>query len=414
MISIKKNNYLVIYSANLPVKQRIYDITISERVIISLLRFGVFTLELIMSKLRVGVIFGGKSTEHEVSLQSAKNIINGLDRNKFDVCLLGINKEGQWHEYNETDFLLHGNDPSRIALNTPKRSVAIVPGKTCDQFISLEDVKPLPQIDVIFPIVHGNLGEDGSLQGLLRMANLPFVGPGVLGSSACMDKDVTKRLLRDAGLKIAPFITIAKNEREAISYETTVSKLGLPLFIKPANQGSSVGISKINTEKEFYEALDFAFLFDIKVLIESAVKGREIECAVLGNDEPLASPCGEIVLHDSFYAYHTKYIDENGASVVAPAQLDDVVSENIRAIALAAYRALNCRGMSRVDVFLTEDNDVIINEINTLPGFTNISMYPKLWQQGGMTYQQLISRLIELGIESYQQTALLKTVCDPQ
>ncbi|MBP6121342.1 MULTISPECIES: D-alanine--D-alanine ligase [Providencia] len=366
-----------------------------------------------MSKLRVGVIFGGKSTEHEVSLQSAKNIINGLDRNKYDVCLLGINKDGQWHEYNEADFLLHGNDPSRIALNTPKRSIAIVPGKTREQFISLEDARPLPQIDVIFPIVHGNLGEDGSLQGLLRMANLPFVGPGVLGSSACMDKDVTKRLLRDAGLNIAPFLTYTKIERESINYKSTVEELGLPLFIKPANQGSSVGISKVNNETEFYAALDFAFLFDIKILIESAVKGREIECAVLGNDQPLASPCGEIVLHDSFYAYHTKYIDENGASVVAPAELDNDISDKIRKIALAAYQALNCSGMSRIDVFLTENNDVVINEINTLPGFTNISMYPKLWQQGGMTYQQLISRLIELGIEKYQQTVALKTACDP-
>lgn len=227
-----------------------------------------------------------------------------------------------------------------------------------------------------------------------------------------MDKDVTKRLLRDAGLNIAPFITVLKNERATTEYEATVAQLGLPLFIKPANQGSSVGISKVSTESEFYAALDFAFLFDMKVLIESAVKGREIECAVLGNEEPLASPCGEIVLHDSFYAYHTKYIDENGASVVAPAQLDAAVSDKIREIALSAYRALNCSGMSRVDVFLTENNDVVINEINTLPGFTNISMYPKLWQQAGMTYPQLISRLIELGIEKFQQTAMLKTACD--
>lgn len=259
-----------------------------------------------MGKLRVGVIFGGKSTEHEVSLQSAKNIINGLDRNKFDVCLIGINKQGHWHEYDEANFLVHANDPSKIALNTPKRSIAIIPGKTTQQFISLEDAQPLPQIDVIFPILHGNLGEDGSLQGLLRMANLPFVGPGVLGSSACMDKDVTKRLLRDAGLQIAPFITLMTADSETVTYDETVKQLGLPLFIKPANQGSSVGISKVTSEVEFKAALDFAFLFDVKVLVESAVKGREIECAVLGNEQPLASPCGEIVLHDSFYAYHTK------------------------------------------------------------------------------------------------------------
>lgn len=365
-----------------------------------------------MSKLRVGVIFGGKSTEHEVSLQSAKNIINSLDRNKFDVCLIGIDKEGHWYEYDEDNFLNYADDPSLIALSTPKQGIAIIPGKTTQQFISLENAQPLPQIDVIFPIVHGNLGEDGSLQGLLRMVNLPFVGSGVLGSSACMDKDVTKRLLRDAGLQVAPFISATIEERENIDYDTVVNQLGLPLFIKPANQGSSVGISKVTNKDEFDAAINFAFLFDVKILIESAIKGREIECAVLGNENPIASPCGEIVLHDSFYAYNTKYIDDNGASVVFPAMLAPEISDKIRNIALQAYKALDCSGLSRVDVFLTEGNHVVINEINTLPGFTNISMYPKLWQENGLSYQMLISRLIELAIEKYQQMQELKTMSD--
>ncbi|KFC08473.1 D-alanine--D-alanine ligase [Trabulsiella guamensis ATCC 49490] len=362
-----------------------------------------------MAKLRVGIVFGGKSAEHEVSLQSAKNIVEAIDKTKFDVTLLGIDKQGQWHINDASNYLLNAQDPAHIALRPSDITLAQIPGKAVQQLINADNGQPLPAIDVIFPIVHGTLGEDGSLQGMLRMANLPYVGSDVLGSAACMDKDVTKRLLRDAGLAIAPFITLTRANRDRIPFADVEAQLGLPLFVKPANQGSSVGVSKVTSEAQYHQAVALAFEFDHKVVVEQGIKGREIECAVLGNDFPQASTCGEIVLNSEFYAYDTKYIDDNGAKVVIPAAIDPEVNDKIRDIAVRAYQTLGCSGMARVDVFLTADNDVIINEINTLPGFTNISMYPKLWQANGLDYTSLITRLIELALERHQADSALKT-----
>lgn len=241
------------------------------------------------------------------------------------------------------------------------------------------------------------------------MANIAFVGSGVLGSAVSMDKDVTKRLLRDAGLAVAPFVCLTRANRQKNTFASVSQQLGLPLFIKPANQGSSVGVSKVSDEDGYQRALDEAFSFDHKVLVESAIKGREIECAVLGNDHPQASVCGEVILHDEFYSYDTKYINESGASIAVPADLPRETHDRIRAIALQAFQVLECRGMARVDVFLTEQGDVVINEINTLPGFTNISMYPKLWAASGLSYSELITRLIELALEQHQQDNQLKS-----
>ncbi|GAA3883167.1 D-alanine--D-alanine ligase [Gibbsiella dentisursi] len=362
-----------------------------------------------MAKLRVGVIFGGKSAEHEVSLQSAKNIVDAIDKEKFDVTLLGIDKQGQWHINDASNYLLHAENPALIALNHSNKNVALIPGQEKQQLIEAGSAGALTQLDVVFPIVHGTLGEDGSLQGLLRMANIPFVGAGVLGSAVSMDKDVTKRLLRDAGLAVAPFVTLTRNNRSKFSFEQVSDSLGLPLFIKPANQGSSVGVSKVKNQAEFEQAVALAFSFDHKVLVESAIVGREIECAVLGNDEPQASVCGEIVLSDEFYSYDTKYINEQGAQVMVPAAISSEASDKIRDVALKTFRALDCTGMARVDVFLTPDNNVIVNEINTLPGFTNISMYPKLWGASGVSYTQLITTLIELALERHQQDRALQS-----
>ena len=362
-----------------------------------------------MSKLRVGIIFGGKSAEHEVSLQSAKNIVDAIDKDRFDVTLLGIDKQGEWHVNDASNYLINAENPSLIALNRSNNQVALIPGQTQHQLIETRSASALSQLDVIFPIVHGTLGEDGSLQGLLRMANIPFVGSGVLGSAVSMDKDVTKRLLRDAGLNVAPFVTMTRSNRARQTFEQVSQALGLPLFIKPANQGSSVGVSKVSDEAGFVLALDLAFDFDHKVLVESAIVGREIECAVLGNDNPQASVCGEVILHDEFYSYDTKYINEQGASVAVPADLPEEAHERIRAIALKAYEVLECRGMARVDVFLTAQGEVVINEINTLPGFTNISMYPKLWAASGLGYSDLISKLLELALEQHQQDSQLKS-----
>lgn len=361
-----------------------------------------------MSKLRVGIVFGGKSAEHEVSLQSAKNIVDAIDKTKFDVVLLGIDKQGQWHINDAANYLINANDPARIALHRSEKNLALVPGQDRLQLIEAAQGNPLTQLDVIFPIVHGTLGEDGSLQGLLRMANLPFVGSGVLGSAVSMDKDVAKRLLRDAGLNVAPFVTLTRANCRRLSFRQIKDQLGLPLFIKPANQGSSVGVSKVNDEQQFQAALELALEFDNKVVVETGIVGREIECAVLGNDAPQASTCGEVIVNTDFYSYDTKYIDDLGAQVVVPANIDAATNDKIRTIAIAAYQALECAGMARVDVFLTADNEIVINEINTLPGFTNISMYPKLWQASGIDYQTLITRLIELALERHCQESSLK------
>lgn len=362
-----------------------------------------------MSKLRIGIVFGGKSAEHEVSLQSAKNIIEAIDHQKFEVALLGIDKQGEWHINDTSNYLLNAENPALIALNRSNKNIALIPGKADHQLIESHSAQALHQLDVIFPIVHGTLGEDGSLQGLLRMANIPFVGSGVLGSAMSMDKDVTKRLLRDAGLKVTPFICLTRANRKDTDFIRISNQLGLPLFIKPANQGSSVGVSKVKNEQEFNQAVALAFSFDHKVLVEAAIVGREIECAVLGNDYPKASVCGEIVVSDEFYSYDTKYISETGARVVAPADLPDAINRAIQLLAVQAFQTLECKGMARVDVFLTATNDIIINEVNTLPGFTNISMYPKLWEASGLGYTQLITTLIELALERHQQDQQLQS-----
>lgn len=362
-----------------------------------------------MGKLRVGVIFGGRSAEHEVSLQSAKNIVDALDRERFEPVLIGIDKEGRWHLNDASDYLLNQENPALIALNRSNRELAVVPGKAEQQLVETGSRQLLDHVDVIFPIVHGTQGEDGCLQGLLRMADIPFVGSDVLGSAICMDKDVSKRLLRDAGIAITPFITLTRASAARTPFAEAQRKLGLPLFIKPANMGSSVGVSKVEDEAAYDDAVRLALAFDDKVLVEAAVNGREIECAVLGNDQPIASGCGEIVVGSGFYSYDSKYIDEDAAKVVVPADIPAEASERIRKLAVDAFLALECSGLARVDVFLTQSGEVLINELNSLPGFTRISMYPKLWQAAGMTYSELVSRLIDLAIERHAARRKLQT-----
>ncbi|NNB44745.1 D-alanine--D-alanine ligase [Pseudomonas chlororaphis] len=361
-----------------------------------------------MSKLRVGIIFGGRSAEHEVSLQSARNIVDALDRERFEPVLIGIDKNGHWHLNDTSNFLINQENPALIALNQSNRELAVVPGKASQQLLETSSQELLGHVDVIFPIVHGTLGEDGCLQGLLRMADLPFVGSDVLGSAVCMDKDISKRLLRDAGLAVTPFITLNRATAARTDFAQAQSKLGLPMFVKPTNQGSSVGVSKVTSEAQYNAAIELALGFDEKVLVESAVSGREIECAVLGNDQPIASGCGEIVVGSGFYSYDSKYIDDQAAQVVVPADLSEEVSERIRTLAVEAFQVLGCSGLARVDVFLTQGGEVLINEINSLPGFTRISMYPKLWQAAGMTYSELVSRLIELALERHAARQALK------
>ena len=362
-------------------------------------------------KLRVGLLFGGKSAEHEISLLSAKNVFEALDRNKYDPVLIGIDKNGHWHLGEASRFLLNGDDPERIALDTSgSESVALTP-ESNGRLRTLDDGRLGQSVDVVFPILHGPLGEDGTVQGLLRLARVPFVGAGVLGSAVGMDKDVMKRLLRDAGIPGPDFKVFRRGE--SIGYDALHQALGSPLFVKPANMGSSVGISRVTDKAAFERAVNEAFRYDSKIVIETAVQGREIECAVLGNDDPQASVPGEIIPRDGFYSYAAKYLDENGARLDAPASLDAATIGRIQALAVRTFKTLCCEGMARVDMFLRADGTLLVNEINTLPGFTRISMYPRLWALSGLAYPKLIDRLIELALERHRgESALVTTQAD--
>ncbi|MBU5467608.1 D-alanine--D-alanine ligase [Virgibacillus sp. MSJ-26] len=362
-----------------------------------------------MKKLKVGVIFGGKSAEHEVSLQSAKNIVEAMDKEKYEAVLIGIDKSGKWHLNDQSSYLINAENPKLIQLNKSNDHIAIVPGEIDNQLIHADGGGMMDQLDVIFPIVHGTLGEDGSLQGMLRIANLPYVGPDVLSSSICMDKDIAKRLMSGAGINVAKGKAYTHAERHEIDYDELVENIGNPLFIKPANQGSSVGVSKVSSKEEFEKAIDIAFEYDHKVMIEETLVGREIEFSVLGNEEPIASLPGEILPKTEFYSYESKYIDEDGAELAIPAALSDQTTAQMQEVALSAFKALQCEGLARVDFFLTEDGQIYVNEVNTLPGFTKISMYPKLWEISGIEYTDLISKLIELGIERHERQEKLKS-----
>jgi D-alanine-D-alanine ligase len=361
-----------------------------------------------MKKIRVAVVFGGRSAEHEVSLQSARNVIESLDKNKYEPVLIGIDREGRWFLNENSIQLLNTSDPRLIQLSGLQQEIALTPTGSNSQLISLKDKSAYPKIDVIFPVLHGPFGEDGTIQGLAKLANLPCVGPGIMGSAAGMDKDVMKRLLRDAGIPNARFVTLSAMNRDRVSYHAISRQLGTVLFVKPANLGSSVGISKVRNETEFQKAIRLAFEYDLKVIVEEEIKGREIECAVLGNENPLASVPGEIIPKADFYSYQAKYIDEDGAALAIPAQLPEYLSKQVQDLALQTFRVLECQGMSRVDIFLTPDEKLYVNEINTIPGFTKISMYPKLWEHSGISYTQLVDKLIELAIDDHNKRSRLK------
>ncbi|MBW2029322.1 MAG: D-alanine--D-alanine ligase [Deltaproteobacteria bacterium] len=354
-----------------------------------------------MKKLRVCIICGGRSGEHEVSLQSTRNIINAMSREKYEIIVIGIDKEGRWALYDPSDFLLHPDDPRRISLGKALGEVVIDPGNRRNPILTKAG-DSLGPVDVVFPVLHGPYGEDGTVQGLLDIAGIPFVGAGVLGSAIGMDKDVMKRLLRDAGIPIGRFMVLSLGEGDEIGPDEIVGKLGLPLFVKPARYGSSIGISKVEDKEALPKAMDLAFEFDRKVVIEEFIEGREIECSVLGNDDPVASMPGEIIPQKDFYSYEAKYIDDHGAILKAPADLEPRMVDRIKDLAIRAYSVLCCEGMARVDMFLKRNNEVLVNEINTIPGFTRISMYPRLWEESGMGYGELIDRLIELALEKFR------------
>lgn len=346
-------------------------------------------------KISVAILFGGKSAEHEVSVMSARNVAEAIDRTKYDVRLIAISESGVWLPPGESaDYL-------RLASRQVPavQSTALVPGS--EGRIGAE------VIDVVFPVLHGTYGEDGTVQGLLELADVAYVGAGVLGSAVAMDKEVMKRLLREAGIPVGKFVALRRGE--TLTFSEAEKLLGSPMFIKPANLGSSVGISKVRSEQEYTVALDLAFAFDNKILVEQYIEGKEVECAVLGNENPQASVPGELIVHHEFYSYEAKYLDPNGMTARIPADISKDAIKRVQELSIATFKTLDCSGMGRVDSFVTKDDAVYVNEINTLPGFTNISMYPKLWEASGLHYRDLIDRLITLARERYEQRKQLKT-----
>jgi D-alanine-D-alanine ligase len=391
-----------------------------------------------MKKLRVGILFGGRSGEHEVSLLSAASVFNAIDKNKFEVVPIGITKEGHWVTAADAERLLQGKpleheerhlragDPeatagaavlakgeSVIVPPEPKSAGAMAPFQTDAGTATLTRrvSDRAINVDVIFPVLHGTFGEDGTIQGLLELADLPYVGAGVLGSAAGMDKDIMKSLFRAAGLPLVKHVTILRGDWEAApeKVEKVAEKvLNYPVFVKPANLGSSVGISKAHNRKELGPAIYEAAKFDRKIVIEQGVggkkqKAREIECSVLGNDQPEASVPGEIVPGKEFYDYTAKYLDE-GSELIIPAKLTKSETKQVQQLAIAAFKAVDCAGLARVDFLMDpKTRKIYLNEINTMPGFTAISMYPKLWAASGVRYSDLIERLIHLGLERYEE-----------
>ena len=301
-------------------------------------------------------------------------------------------------------------DPLKISLQDTSQEV-LFSQNTDDHYITAvgdAEKSPLASIDVIFPILHGTYGEDGAIQGLAKIANLPCVGPGILGSAIGMDKEVMKRLLKEAGINSAPWITIRRKEKPYIDMETIINQLGENVFVKPVNLGSSVGITHVRAKEQLMPAIQYAFEFDHKVIVEQSISGREIECAVLGNEDPIASLPGEVIPKDGFYSYDAKYLDEHGAALEIPADLTKEEIRKVQDVSIEAFTLLECSGMARVDMFLTEDGNVYINEINTIPGFTDISMYPSLWKISGISNEELIDRLIQLAIERHERDGKLK------
>jgi D-alanine-D-alanine ligase len=361
-------------------------------------------------KLRVGILFGGRSGEHEVSLLSAASILKAIDRKKFDVVPIGINKAGHWLVSGAAQGLLQGGSPAADQPATASKIAALsVAG---DSALDSHAALGGQSLDVVFPVLHGTFGEDGTIQGLFELAGITYVGSGVLGSSAGMDKDVMKRLFSQARLPIVRHVTLLraaweKSPRKAIAQ--VESALKYPVFVKPANLGSSVGISKVHNRKELAPALTLAAKYDRKLVVEQGVggknsKAREFEVGVLGNDSPQASVVGEIIPGKEFYDYEAKYLSEGSVPVI-PAKLTRAQTRQIREMAVAAFQACDLSGLARVDFLMEPDGKrrVFLNEVNTMPGFTSISMYPKLWEATGIKYKDLITRLIELALERHEE-----------
>jgi D-alanine-D-alanine ligase len=357
------------------------------------------------SRLKVGVLFGGSSAEHEVSILSARNVLAALDPELFESVPIAITRNGRWLLQSTERLLREKGDPRLAQIDSGGQEITLLEGA--------DSQASHGRLDVIVPIVHGSMGEDGALQGLLEMAGIPYVGAGVLGSAVGMDKDVMKRLLREAGLPVADFSVVRQYDyaKHPMLVLNKLAHLPLPVFVKPANLGSSVGITRVASRSQLPAALDLAFTYDTKAILEEGVVGREIECSVLGNDEPVASLPGEIVVKhpDGFYSYDAKYIDD-GAALNIPAALSAEQVREVQRLSVATFLALECSGLARVDFFLRPNGEWLVNEINTLPGFTAISMYPKLWAASGVQPRKLLTRLIDLALARHAKRKVLRKV----
>lgn len=357
-------------------------------------------------RLRVGVLFGGRSGEHEVSLASAASVIRALDPEKYEAVPIGITKEGRWLAGTGAQKMLPEvlKSGARVVLPADPGAAGLVPLGSATGQANIT-------VDVVFPVLHGTFGEDGTVQGLLELAGLPYVGAGVLGSAAGMDKDLQKRLFEQAGLPIVPFLAVRRSdwEKDRASVERLIrKKLRFPLFVKPATLGSSVGMTRVTNAKEIGKAMDFAAEFALKIVVERGIAGREIEVSVLGNDDVRASIPGEIVPHREFYDYTAKYL-EGGTQLLIPAPLAKKQIAKFQEYAVRAYRSIDCTGMARCDFFLEKrTGEIYVNELNTIPGFTSISMYPKMWEASGLTYPKLIDHLIELAFALHREKARTK------
>jgi len=359
-----------------------------------------------IKKIRVGIIFGGRSGEHEVSFCSASSIIKAIDKDKYTVVPIGITKEGRWISPQDSELALKSGKiegKNTVILLNDSFSKSLV---CIDNNQKLDKSSALEKLDVIFPVLHGPYGEDGTVQGLLELANIPYVGAGVAASAISMDKDFMRMVFQQKGLPILKWMTIKRKEwQEGKEKILSLVQNGFeyPLFVKPANLGSSVGITKVHKKEELEKAIDLASSYDRKILIEEGLEEiREIECGVLGNDEPQASVVGEVRPAGEFYDYDSKYTEE-GTQLIIPADLPDGVSQEVQRIALRAFKAVDAAGMARVDFFVSKkENKIYLNEINTIPGFTSSSMYPRLWEASGISYPELIDRLIQLALERHQ------------
>jgi D-alanine-D-alanine ligase len=368
----------------------------------------------VSKKIRVGILFGGRSGEHDVSLVSAASVMKALDTTKYEIVPIGITRDGHWRVGSGAVQLL----PQVLESGEPVTpSVDPAGPKLLPITRSTLTMDSRPQIDVVFPVLHGTFGEDGTVQGLFELADLPYVGAGVLASAAGMDKDVMKRLFRDAGLPVVPWESVLRSDWEnnpAAVRKRIEKRLRYPLFVKPANLGSSVGISKVHRRRELPAGLNLAAQYDRKILVEKAVDAREIECSVLGNDAPQASVPGEVVPVNEFYDYEAKYIKE-GSELIIPAPLTPRQTKQVQEIAVRAFQAIDGAGMARVDFLLDRKTGrVYLNEINTIPGFTSISMYPKLWEASGVPYSQLLDRLIELALERHAEKSHTRFTYSPR